>query len=65
MMHVGELVDGKYSAGVESLEVKLFDKNEIPWDELAFTVIKKTLKYYFNDNQKGEIGFHIDTIDKK
>ncbi len=65
MMHVGELVDGKYSAGIESLEVKLFDKNDIPWDELAFTVIEKTLKYYFNDNQKGEIGFHIDTIDKK
>ena len=39
MMYQGDLLNGKYKAGPESEEVKLFSKDEIPWSELAFTVI--------------------------
>lgn len=34
-MYRGTLV-GEYAAGPESLEVKLFAFDEIPWDEIAF-----------------------------
>ena len=64
-MYHGELLDGHYSAGVESLEVRLFEENEIPWDNIAFTVIEKTIKLYFKDKKQGRFGVHFDTIDKR
>ena len=33
-----------FSAGIESLEVKLFDWDDIPWDEIAFPTAKWALK---------------------
>lgn len=44
-----ELVDLEFAVGVESLEVKLFDENEIPWDELAFRTVSRTLECYYRD----------------
>ena len=41
-----ELEDGKYDVGPESLEVKLFDWKDIPWNDLAFPVTHEVLKYY-------------------
>ena len=43
------LSDLNFGAGEESLEVRLFSENEIPWNDLAFTVVEKSLKYYFED----------------
>jgi hypothetical protein len=41
------------SPGTESLEVKLVTEEEIPWDELAFTMVKRTLKHYLEDRKTG------------
>ena len=65
MMYHGELLDGNYSAGPESEEVRLFGESDIPWDSIAFTVIEKTIKLYFEDRKKGNYGIHFDTIDKR
>lgn len=43
------LLDLDFAAGSESLEVRLFTKNEIPWQELAFPTVAHTLKFYFAD----------------
>lgn len=51
MFYRGQLADLDFSAGPESLEVKLFSEEEIPWDELAFPVVNKTLKYFFEDRK--------------
>lgn len=32
--------------GVESLEARLFEPSEIPWDELAFPTVKWSLQYH-------------------
>lgn len=40
-----------FGIGEESLEVRLFSEEEIPWDQLAFYTVHKTLKYYFADRQ--------------
>lgn len=48
----GDLSSGKFSAGVESLEVRLFTEAEVPWDDIAFAVVKSTLKQYFDDRRK-------------
>jgi ADP-ribose pyrophosphatase YjhB (NUDIX family) len=65
MMYYGNLNGGIYEAGIESSEVKLFTKEEIPWGDLAFTVIEKTIKLYYKDLEKGNINIHFDTIIKK
>lgn len=47
MLFRARLADLDFSAGTESLEVALFAENEIPWKELAFPVIERTLRGYF------------------
>lgn len=42
-----------FSPGSESLDVALFREDQIPWDELAFPVIRETLKHYFQDRTRG------------
>ena len=49
----GSLKDLDFSPGSESLEVALFREEEIPWEELAFPVIRETLKHYFQDRENG------------
>jgi hypothetical protein len=53
MMFLARLLDRDVSPGIESLEVKLVTEDEIPWDELAFTMVRKTLQFYLEDRQRG------------
>jgi ADP-ribose pyrophosphatase YjhB (NUDIX family) len=62
LMFRGRLVDDKIKAGTESAEVRLFAEEEIPWDQIAFTVIEATLRHYFNDKPSGLFPFHIRDI---
>ena len=50
----GKLTDTNFGPGTESLEVELFSEENIPWEELAFPVVKKTLKHYFSDRLTGD-----------
>jgi len=47
LMFHGFLRNGHASAGEESLEVRLFNENEIPWSELAFPVVVECLTRYY------------------
>ena len=53
MLFRGDLVEGFYEAGYESLECALFDAHDLPWERLAFPVVKETLQRYFADQAKG------------
>lgn len=64
MLHRGELQHGVYGVGEESLESALFAEEAIPWEEIAFNSIQKTLKYFFHDRKTGEFPLHIETIEK-
>ena len=59
-----KLLDLDFSPGVESSEVKLFQQDEIPWDELAFTAIRETLKFYLDDKKTGKFQLHTGDIIK-
>ena len=48
-----ELANLNFSAGVESEEVELYQEKEIPWSEIAFPVVKTTIKQYFEDTRTG------------
>ncbi len=51
MFYRAELLDTDFSAGEETHAVDLFHEHEIPWDELAFPVITRTLEHYFEDRK--------------
>ena len=65
LMFRANLSEPVFSAGYESLEVRLFKAHEVPWKELAFPVIQKTLEDYFSDLKKGTFSFHMDDIVRK
>ncbi len=54
MMFRSLLKDMDFSPGAESLEVDLFRRDQIPWDELAFPTIRETLRFYYQDRDRGE-----------
>jgi len=49
----------------ESLDVKLFEFDNIPWDEIAFPTVKQTLRHYLDDLKAGNIQTRIWNIDPK
>ena len=65
LMFRARLLDLDFAAGEESLEVALFTEAEIPWDEIAFLTIEKTLRQYFEDRHNGKFGFHIGDIARR
>ena len=62
MFFRAELSDLDFAAGEESLEVRLFHEHEIPWNELAFPTIGKTLKQYFIDRQVSDFPVRMTDI---
>ena len=58
----GKLVDGSFAPGLESLETALFEESEIPWHEIAFPVVTRVLKRYFDDRLGQQYLPFIDTI---
>lgn len=49
-----ELANLDFAAGIESQEVALFTEAEIPWQEIAFPVVKSTLEHYFDDLRRNQ-----------
>jgi ADP-ribose pyrophosphatase YjhB (NUDIX family) len=52
-------------AGEESLEAKLVDAADIPWDELAFPTIRYALRHYLADRAAGATGVHVTTLGRR
>jgi len=63
-----ELADLEFASGPESLEVELFDEADIPWQQLAFPTVSKTLRHFYADRKAGNDFptrvFDIPPIDK-
>lgn len=64
MMFRATLLDEGFAAGPESLEVRLFDEAEIPWQHLAFKTIYSTLQYFFEDRRRGEFVMRSHQIER-
>ena len=63
------LLDLNFAPGQESLEVELFQQNEIPWNDIAFPAVSNTLEHYYNDFLEKRFPLHsadvIYTAEKK
>ena len=44
--------------GSETLEARLFDEHEVPWDELAFRTVRETLRCFFDNRRAGRYELH-------
>ena len=58
------LLDRDFSAGAETLEARLFDEPDVPWDQLAFATVRNTLRHYYGDKARGTFEFHTGTIER-
>ncbi|HEX8979055.1 MAG TPA: NUDIX hydrolase [Parasulfuritortus sp.] len=65
MLFRARLLDLDFAAGEESLEVALFGEDEIPWDEMAFRTVHRTLKHYFDDRRSGHFPLHFSDLDRR
>lgn len=61
-MFRGPMARPDAAAGTESLSVEMFAQDQIPWNDLAFTVMRETLTRYFKDRARGEFSFHIGDV---
>jgi len=57
-----KLLDLDFHPGEESLDVALFGEEEIPWREIAFRTVHKTLELYFQDRRLGHYRLHVGDI---
>ena len=62
LMFRARLKDDRFEPGNESLEVKLFREEEIPWNDIAFRVLQETLIQYYKDRPTGQFPFYIGEI---
>lgn len=56
------LLDLDFSPGAESIEVKLFEEGEVPWELLAFRPVHLSLTHYFSDRKSGHFQFRISDL---
>ncbi len=62
MLFRARLTAPVFSPGVETLETQLFREEEIPWDELAFETMRRTLRHFFADRRRGLFQLHVEDI---
>lgn len=65
MFFRADLTDLEFSAGEETRDVGLYRESDIPWDELAFPVITRTLEHYYAQREADAFSMLYEEIDFK
>ena len=65
MHFLGDLNQLDFAPGIESLEVRLFREEEIPWGDIAFISSSFTLKRFFQDRKEGIRQLHMGGFRKE
>lgn len=61
LFYRARLLHDRFEPGHETLEARLFQEQDVPWDEIAFRTVKEALERYFADRRRGAFGVH--TVD--
>ena len=64
MLFLAEVLREDFGPTSESLEVRLFEEDEIPWEELAFPFVPLVIKHYLNDRKINNFELKIETIER-
>ena len=62
IFYKARLLSSVFKPGFETIEAKLFEEHDIPWDEIAFKTVKETLHHYFEDRKLGNFKLHESVI---
>lgn len=52
------MLDTHLAPGPETIEARLFREDEIPWEQIAFRTVRRTLEHYFEDRRNGRFALH-------
>ncbi len=58
LFYLATMTSPALDPGSETLEARLFMETEVPWDQIAFRTVRETLRYFFEDRQRGLFGVH-------
>lgn len=58
------LLNSNFYPGSETSAVALFNEEDIPWRELAFSTVRLSLEHYFEDRRTGNFCLHVEDICK-
>ena len=64
MIFLADVIQEDFGQTSESLEVRLFGEDEIPWEQLAFPFVPLALKNYFKDRQSNKFNLKIESIER-
>jgi ADP-ribose/FAD diphosphatase len=56
------LVEPSFGPGAESLEVRQFKAEDVPWDELSFPVVHFALRLWADDLRAGRRDVHVGVV---
>jgi len=62
VMFRAEMPGCEFGPGMESLECELVTEDEVPWSELAFPVVQRTLSLFFQDRREDRVRIHTMDI---
>jgi len=65
VLYRAKLLDLDFYAGPESLDVQLFNEEDIPWEQLAFKTIENTLRRFFEDRKQNNFSVYTSVISKR
>ncbi len=64
LMFRARLIDTNFGPSPESSHVELVAEKDIPWDDLAFNVIREALILYFKDRSEGAFSFQMRDLSR-
>ena len=62
MFFLSTLLNLDFGPGRESLEVKLFRQDQVPWDAIAFPGVGNTLEHYFRDLETNQFPLRLSDV---
>jgi ADP-ribose pyrophosphatase YjhB (NUDIX family) len=65
LLFLADLQDLDFRAGAETEETRLFRKDEVPWDRLAFRAIEFALERYFAGDVDRDTTVHVGNYDRE
>lgn len=64
LFYRARMLDLDLAPGPETAETQLFGVDEIPWDEIAFHTVRRTLEHYLADRAAGTFAVHTGSIER-
>ena len=59
---LAHMLDPSLAPGPETIEARLFSEADVPWDQLAFRTVRRTLEHFFADRAAGRFGVHTGVV---